>query len=445
MDRNRAEEIIHRVLSLSDADETEVLLSTSQDDLTRFSGNVITQNVARSTDRLTVKVHLGRRLGRASTDRLDEDSLKRVVATAKLVASQQKEDPSLLPLPPPFTFSGTAAWFPLTAAYGPEERANAISRLVREGEKYGATAAGIFNTASGTMALGNSRGLFGYHRETRAVFSATVEADGASGWAEEVHRDVALVNEARVIETAIEKALAARHPGAIEPGEYAVVLEPAAVCDFLMFMAWESFGGLNYLEGRSFMSGKLGQKVMGDNVTIVDDAYSAHNPGLPFDYEGSPRQRLILVKEGLARGVAHDRLTAARAGIRSTGHSLPQPNTVGPLPLNLILEPGEATLEEMIAATPRGILVTHFHYTNVQDPIKLILTGMTRDGTFLIEEGRVTRPLLNLRFTDSAVAAFNRIEMISRDQVTSEAFFGGSFVAPALKISRFHFTSVSEF
>lgn len=445
MERNQAQEIIKRTLSFSSADETEVLISHSEDNLTRFSDNAISQNVARNIDGLVVNVHVGKKLGRASTDRFDDESLKRVVATAIMVAQQQRDNPELLPLQGYAEFHSTPAYFKNTAEFSPEQRAQAIERLVKEANKHNASAAGIYNTGGDAIALGNSNGLFVYHRDTKAIFSATVEIEGASGWAEDVKRDVSLIEEDYVIETAIRKALEARNPVAVDPGEYTVILESAAVTDFLMFMVFEGFGGLNFLEGRSFMSGKLGQKVMGQNVTIVDDAYSFENPGLPFDFEGTPRQKLILVENGMARMVAHDRITGAKAGGHSTGHSLPQPNSTGPLPLNVMLEPGDSSLEEMIKSTSRGILVTHFHYTNVQDPIKLTLTGMTRDGTFLIEHGKVTKPVRNLRFTDSVVRAFNRIEAISKDRRTAQGFFAGSFVTPALKITGFNFSSVSEF
>lgn len=445
MDHQQAESIIKKVLSFSDATETEVLISHGEENLTRFSANAITQNVARNTDSLTVKVHLGKKLGRANTDRFDDESLKRAVSTAKQIALQQKENPDLLPLLGPAELRESKAYFPDTAKFEPEQRADAIRRLVQEVVKYNARAAGIFSTGGGAIAMGNSRGFMGYHRETSAVFSATVEVDDTSGWAEEVQRDVTKIDEAYVIETAVKKALDARNPGTLDPGRYTVVLEPAAVADFLMFMVYEGFGGLNFVENRSFLSGKIGEKILGENVTIVDDAYSDLNPGLPFDFEGLPRQRISLIEKGIARGVAHDRMTAARAGTDSTGHSLPQPNSSGPFPLNVMVEPGESSLEEMIKSTKYGVLITHLHYTNVLDPIKLSLTGMTRDGTFLIENGKIARPVRNMRFTDSTVEAFNRIELISRRRRTAEAFFSGSFVVPALKISDFNFSSVSEF
>ncbi len=401
--------------------------------------------MARNSDNLTVKVHLGSRVGRATTDKFDGDSLKRIVNMAKKAASQQQDNPDLLPLLAPSKYAQSKAYCEDTESYSPEERAEVISELVSETVKSKGSAAGIFSTGGEAIAIANSKGLFAYFNSTGAVLSLSVEVEGSSGWAEEVQRDVKKISAEQIAQTAIRKALDARNPVAIDPGEYTVVLEPAAVSDFMMFMAYEGFGGLNYNEGRSFMSGRMGEKAMGSNITISDDAYSEMNPGLPFDFEGVPRQQVTLIENGIAKNVVHDRATAAKAKGKSTGHSLPQPNSSGPLPLNLELEGGESSLEEMIESTEHGILVTHFHYTNVLDPIELTLTGMTRDGTFLIENGRISKPIRNMRFTDSAVDVFNRVELISKERRAAEAFFAGNFVVPAVKLSKFNFSSVSEF
>lgn len=445
MDEKLAQSIIEKVLSFSDATETEVLLSDEEENLTRFSNNAISQNVARSNLSLTVKVHLDKKVGRATTDRLDEDSLKRVLDLAKKVASQQRENPELLPLPGPSEFKDTHASDKKTADFSPEARAETIKYVAGEASKVDGEAAGIFSTENGSLALGNSNGLFAHHRSTSAILSVTVEVEDGSGWAEEVHKDVDKINAEKVAGTAIKKALDSRKAVPFDPGEYTVVLEPAAVADFMMFMAWEGFGGLNFIEGRSFMSGKIGERVFGANVTILDDAYDPLSPGIPFDFEGFPRQRIVLIEEGYARSVVHDRITAAKAATETTGHSLPQPNSTGPLPLNLLLQLGNSSLEEMIESTSKGILVTHFHYTNVLDPVRLTLTGMTRDGTFLIEDGRISKPVRNLRFTVSAVDAFNRIELISSERRRVQGFFGGNFLLPAINISKFNFSSASEF
>ncbi|MBU0518721.1 TldD/PmbA family protein [bacterium] len=445
MDRSQAEAIVQKTLALSTAAETEVILSHGEENLTRFSNNAISQNVARNTDSLTIKVHLGKKVGRTTTDRFDDESLRGALQNACNVAEQQTENPELLPLLGQSDFPLVDYFNQETAAYSPQKRALTIKSIVDIAKQEKAELAGIFSTGSEAVALGNSAGLFAYYRSTTATLSATAEIAGQSGWADDNSRDVTKIDAERVVATALEKASLAQNPEPIDPGDYCVVLEPAAVSDFLMFMVWEGFGGLNFNEGRSFMTGKLGEKILGDNVTIIDDAFSASNPGLPFDFEGVPRQKITLIENGIARAAVHDRYTALKAGVASTGHSLPQPNSAGPLALNVSIEPGQSSLQEMISSTEKGLLVTHFHYTNVLDPVTLTLTGMTRDGTFLIENGKVTRPVRNLRFTDNIVEAFNHVEAISRDRKTVEAFFEGSFVAPAMKLSKFHFSSVSEF
>lgn len=445
MDRETAQIIIEKALSFSDADETEILFSYEEENLTRFSDNAISQNVARKTDSLTVKVHIGKKVGRATTNKYDSESLVNAVRMAKKAASPQKENPELLPLSSPSKFAEANSYYDSTAKLSPEDRAKTIKKLIVETEKSKAIAAGIYSTGVDIIALGNSKGLFAYYSGTNAILSSTVELKGSSGWAETVYRDVEKIRAEKVAEISIKKAKDSQNAQPLDPGVYTVVLEPAAVADFMMFFAFEGFGGLNFIEGRSFLSRKLGEQVLGENVTIVDDAYHPLNSGLPFDFEGSPRKRVILIENGIARQVVHDRITAKKADIVTTGHSLPQPNSTGPLPLNLMLEPGDSSLDEMILSTKRGILVTHFHYTNVLDPVKLTLTGMTRDGTFLIENGKISRPIQNFRFTESIVEAFRRIEMISKDRQTVKGFFAGNFIVPALKITNFHFTSTSEF
>jgi predicted Zn-dependent protease len=445
MDRSQAESIIQKTLSLSDADETEVILSSGTENLTRFSDNVITQNVSRSADGLSIRLHMGKKIGRATTDRFEQDALKRAVDRAKDAASQQDDNPEILPMLGPSEYQDIEAFHQKTADFTPAQRAEGIKRIAAAAEKVKGNSAGIYSTGGDAVALGNSHGLFAYYRSTNATFSVTVDINDNSGWAEETHRDVTRINADRVSEIAIQKAMDAQDPITLDPGEYPVVLEPAAVSDFLMFMAYEGLGGVNFNENRSFMSGKLGQKIMGENITIIDDAYSPLNPGLPFDFEGQPRQQVTLIEKGVAKSVVHDRRTAGKANTESSGHALPQPSSTGPIPLNIILAPGDSSLEEMIQSTDRGILVTHFHYTNVLDPIVLSLTGMTRDGTYLIENGKVTRPIKNMRFTQGTIEAFNHVELISKEQITAAAFFEGSFVVPALKISKFNFSSGSEF
>ena len=283
--------------------------------------------------------------------------------------------------------------------------------------------------------------------ERAAVFAqdeVVTGPDGGSGFAEVFGRRLDAVDPAAVGRRAADKAVRSASPRAIEPGEYEVVLEPNAVSTLVGFLAYIGFGGRALTEGRSCLSGKEGQRVADPRITIYDDALSPETIGLPFDFEGTPRRRVDLIRDGVFLDGVYDRRTAKQAGKETTGHALPPPNPEGPFPLNLFMAPGDAGLEEMVAATRRGLLVTRFHYSNIVNPVESSITGMTRDGTWLIEDGEVRHPVVNLRFTQSILEALSAVSMVGRDtELASEFFFSASRV-PALKIDRFRFTSRSD-
>jgi predicted Zn-dependent protease len=446
MEKDRAREICERALSFASADEAEVLLQGGASALTRFANNSIEQNVNETGHSVSVRAVIGKKVGRASTNSLDDASLKKAVESAELVARYQKDDEELLPLPEPQEYQEVPNFVEATASFSPTDRAEAISNLVnRCRSETGLTTAGIFSNESQHLALANSKGVFAYDRMTSAVFSATVMTDDSAGWAEDSNKDVTKIDLKGVADTAVEKALTSRKPVAVEPGEYTVVLEPAAAANLLIFLGWLSFGALSYQEGRSFLSGKLGQKVFGDNITIEDNVYDELSSGLPFDFEGVPRRKVTLVENGVAKALVHDRKTAKKAGEETTGHGLPVPNTSGPIPLNMVMKTGDASVEDMIASTKKGILVTQFHYTNTVNPMKLMVTGMTRNGTFLIEDGKVTKAVKNMRMTESLEKVLNNVEMIGKDAIKRRGFFGGGLVVPALKVKNFTFSSGTDF
>ena len=437
--------IAEDVMSLAGGSDLEVLLTADREGLTRFGNNVVSQHIETSNTELTVRIQKGRRQGRASCNQFDRASLARVVQKADRIASVQKEDNALLPFPGPQTYQPLSRFVPKTAGIKPDVKVDLIRAALLPCIKRRKTAAGVFSHDVQAVGLANSNGLFAFNAFTSARFSVTVMAGDSSGWAEATDRDLGEVHPDRLTATALEKALAGHRPKALPPGAYDVILEPAAVAELLLFLAWDGFGALPYQEGRSFVSGKLGRKLLHDRITLVDDAYDDKTIGLNFDYEGIPRRRVVLVDRGVAKAVVHDRQTARAEKTDSTGHSLPQPNTLGPMPLNLMLEGGDSSLEEMIAGTDRGLLITHFHYTNILDPVPLLITGMTRDGVFLVEKGRIKHPAKNFRFTESVVRAFNRIEAIGRGPVYAHAFWGGGIVAPAVKIKDFNFSSGTRF
>ena len=445
MDESQFRDVSKRIMTLAGGTAVEVLLAAQQEGLTRFGNNVVSQHIETGNDELVIRTQHRNRQGRASCNQFDRKTLERTVKKAVQIASVQRKDPELLPFPKPQKYRPLSHYVPETLRTAPGVKVDLLRHAIAPCIKKKTTAAGIFTHGMQAAGMANSNGLFAYNRYTSSSFSVTVMTKDSSGWAEETRRDINAIHPDRLTAVALEKALSSSHPKTLPPGVYDVILEPAAVAELLLFMAWEGFGALPYLEGRSFVSGKLGQKILNEKITIMDDAYNPQTLGLNFDYEGMPRQRVVLVDHGIAKAVVHDRKTAKAAGTESTGHALPQPNTYGPMPLNLTLSAGDSSVDRMIAGTERGLLITHFHYTNILDPGTLTITGMTRDGVFLVEKGKVKHPVRNFRFTESVVKAFNRVEALGREMVYAHAFWGGGIVCPAAKIRGFNFSSATKF
>jgi predicted Zn-dependent protease len=323
-----------------------------------------------------------------------------------------------------------------TAQSTPEQRAEAARAIVEVGAAHGCRASGSFSIQSGEVAIANSLGVRAYAPATEASLVTVISDEESSGYAEWRGLDISQLDPVAVAESAARKCVDARGARAIEPGEYTVILEPLAVGDMLFMLAYMGLGAQSLQEGRSFLTGRLGEKVTSQSITIWDDATDPRQLAFPFDWEGVPKQKTLLIEKGVARAVAYDSYTAHKDGSQSTGHAFPAPNPYGPMPTHLFFSPGDAALEDMISSTDRGILVTRFHYTNIVHPKQTIFTGMTRDGTFLVEGGKVTRPLKNLRFTQSILDAFSNVEMIGHELQLCEYA-----CVPALKIRRFAFTS----
>ena len=436
--------LCERIMRLAGRCRAEAIITSRDSALTRFADNVISQNVSNTSTEVSVRVIDNGRVTRFSLNQPSETALKTAFAAALLSLRTQKKDPHLIPLanPAPVT-ENKKLFFPGTAALTPGERAARVSSLVKKCKKTGATAYGTYENGSAATTVANTLGIRAFHKESYAVYSVTVRDKDGFGWAEAPAFDSRKIDFDGVDRTAIQKARLSRNPRSIKPGPYTVILEPAAAADLLFYMGFYGFGAQFYQERQSFVTGKLGEKVMGPEITIEDNALDGLSAGMPFDYEGQPRQKITLIDRGVARAVVHDRKTAALAGAKTTGHALPLPNTYGPIPMNLSLAKGAVSIEEMIKTTEKGILVTNFHYTNLLKPLTVEITGMTRNGTFMIEKGRVSYPIKNMRFTESVVNAFNRIEAVGNKP---EAYLlWGRVSAPALKIRNFNFSSATDF
>ncbi len=455
----QAQDIFSRVLKHSTAEETELLISGGRHALTRFANNTIHQNVAEENYVLSVRTVFGGRTARATTNKFDDESIGRVVRAAESISRVQQTDSDLLPMA---SESGVGnhlpqRYFERTAAITAEDRAHAVANIVNIAKGHDLTSAGIFSSSETVDAVMNSRGLNAYHTQTTAEISVTMMTGDSSGWQKYNSPDIATVDAIALAETAARKALESRGPRELPPGKDTVILEPAAVLDLVGFMFWD-WGGQAVLDERSFLNNRMGKRIFGENVNIWDDVYHPLQSGPSFDGEGVHRERVQLVKDGVAQNLVYARGTASKmqrsewrdkvGSVHPTGHGFPLPNEMGEAPLNIVFsEPpagSEKTIEQMIASTARGVLVTRLWYIREVDPYEKILTGMTRDGTFYIEDGRLRHGVLNFRLNESLLDMLSNVEEMSRPVRASgeEAF---DMVVPAMKVKDFNFTEVTKF
>lgn len=441
LSEHQVAEIAQRAVRVTPADAAEAVVTSSDSALTRFAGNRIHQNVAENDSQLSVRAVLGTRTGVATTNRLDDDGIASCTAAAVEAARHAPEDPGFPGLPGDEPYEPARRDTLAAAAFGASARADAAMAIIGRSRSRGLTAAGTVSRSVFSLAVANSLGV------SRTTESADVRAtvlsmhgDGGSGWASWLGRDPSAFSPEEIGERAAGTAERSRHAIALEPGAYTVVLAPEAVSDLLDFMGFLGFGAKPFAEGGSFLVGRVGEQIVDERISIADDAGAPATIGIPFDFEGAPRHRVPLIENGVARGPVTDSYYAAKLGLPNTGHALPAPNAYGPMPLNLNLAPGDMTEAAMIASVERGVYVTRFHYVNVEDPMKLVLTGMTRDGTFLIENGELGRPVKNLRFTQNVLHALSNVRGIGAEQVLIGPGEGGATLVPALLLEGWNFT-----
>jgi predicted Zn-dependent protease len=442
LDEARAREIFETIRKASAADEVEVFLDATQSALTRFANNTIHQNVAEEGLQVSVRALVEGRTARATTNKTDADSLKRAAARAVESARWQPPNPDLLPVPGPQTYQSVNRYCEETAALSPEARASAVAKAIERAQRSKLTAAGILSNSTVTQVLMNSRRLYASHRETKAEFSITY-LDGGSGWQKGNFTSIHQLNIEELAARACEKALANREPQELAPGRYTVILEPAAVLDLVGFLFYD-FAGTAVLDQRSCFTGQVGKKVFGENISIWDDVFHAGQAGSPWDGEGMPRRAVPLVERGVLKNLVYARPTAKKMNTEPTGHGFLLPNEYGEAPMNLVFAGGDTSLEEMIAATERGVLVTRLWYIREVDPYEKIVTGMTRDGTFYVEGGKVKHAVRNLRFNQSLKEMLNQVEQLGPAvRAAGEESF--EMVVPPMRVANFHFTEVTKY
>jgi PmbA protein len=464
--QQQASDIFDRIKKLSTADEVEVLFSGGHFALTRFANNTIHQNVAEENHVVSVRSVFAGKTARAFTNKFDNESLRQVVQSAESLARVQHTDPDLLPMPDEQEAAGSTGESPVptpapsrhfveTAGITPEMRAEGVKQIVGVAEKRSLTTAGVFSSGESFEGIFNSRGLSKWHTQTSAEVSITMLAADSSGWQKANSPDVAKLDPLARAEVAAQKAVDSARPREIPAGKYTVILEPAAVLDIVGFMFWD-YSGMSILDQRSFLTGRIGAKLFGDNITIWDDAAHPLQAGSPFDGEGVRRQKVRLVENGIVRRVVYARATAQRmkrseqkdqvGPIAATGHGFALPNEIGEMPLNIVFAPARdpQTVEQMIASTERGVLVTRLWYIREVEPFEKMLTGMTRDGTFYVENGRIQGGVRNFRFNQSLIHMLSNVEAMS-SPVRSCGEESFDMVVPAMKVGEFNFTEVTKF
>ncbi len=432
-----------RLAKSTGAEETEVHVDEVANALTRFANNAIHQNVAEHCLTVSIRTVADGRTARATTNRIDEDSLRAAIEASLSLAHSQPKNPRLLSMPSKQRYRGVSCFIKPTAALSAEDRARTVRRACDLAIKKGQVAAGIYSNGQSQSALANSRGLFASYRETHAEFSITVQEGPAASWAKSNSADVRAYDPQKLAARACEKAHLAVNARELAPGRYTVILEPAAVLDLVGFLFYD-FAATALADKRSCLNERMGKQLFGQNISITDDVYHPLQQGAHFDGEGLPRQRVQLVDRGVPQNLVYSRAAAKAASKQPTGHGFALPNEYGEAPMNLVFGGGNSSIEKMVASTDRGLLVTRLWYIREVDPYEKVMTGMTRDGLFLVEKGQVTGAVRNFRFNQSLIEMLNNVELLGPAvRATGEEAF--EMVVPAMKVRDFHFSEVTKF
>lgn len=467
--QSKLKSITDYVLKTSKADETEVLIFADDSALTRFANNQIHQNVSSQNLTVQVRVMIGKKQGVASgnfqfsifnfkLDAVEKRKLEDLVNQAYEIAKVSPEDPVFSHLPGKtegkFKYQKVNAYKEKTALVTPEQRAKEVEKIIKMARSSKVNAFGSLSTGTSEVVVANSHGIFAYHPYTQSLLNVRMMTDFASGYGGEIDLDFSKLAIEEAANRAIQKTLWGKRHGnkiEVEPWKwrsdspYEVILEEPAVSEMMTYMTYLGFGARSFHEERSFMSGNLGKKVMGENITIWDDAYNNSLIPMPFDYQGLPKQKVVLIEKGKAQNILYDHYLGLKYNKTPTGHGFPAPNTEDAYATNLHLGSGTTPKKELLKGIKKGILVSRFWYVRNVHPKELTITGMTRDGTFLIENGEIVGGVPNMRFTVSIPKVLSSVTHISREvrAEPSDEWMGASLL-PSIRVSEFQFTGVSK-
>jgi len=388
-------------------------------------------------------------VGVASTNSLVAEDLNKTLSDSLEIARNQPENPGFPGLQKPVKYRELATFDDATSKTKPRDRARAVKKIISIASKKKFTMAGSLSTSTDEIAVLNSHGLRAYQPVSSAGVNMIAMSDTSSGYAAATSRKINEIDFESLTRKAVEKCDLSQNPREIEPGEYEVILEPPAVAEMLEWLNYVSFGSKPFLQGTSFLSGRVGKKVTSDQVTVFDDGLDIKSLAFPFDFEGVPKKKVFFLNKGVVKGAVFDRTSALKGKTKSTGHALtPDSNDEGAFAFNIHMAPGKVKREKMITGMKKGILITRFHYLNGYiDTRNSVLTGMTRDGTFLVENGEIVCGLKNLRFTDSFMRAFNSVKAISKEVEHHESWWSavGCMTVPAVHLGSFKFSGKTDF
>jgi len=428
-----------RALSRLERGEAEVMIIDDHSELTRFAGNEIHQSVAERSRFVRVRLVHDGRCGVGEVRGHGEHAVEQALAAAQQ-SRRVTYVAEVSPLPQPDGGDdGIVAYAKATAAATPQERADRVSIVTSAAARRGLDAYGALSTTTTTTAIVSSAGVRRAATTTQASLVTVVRGSDGGGYASRHSSDINALEVGDLAAEVIDTCERNQQATAIDPGDYEVVLSPYAVTDMLEHLAWVGFSALATQEHRSFM--KMGERLMNERVTIRDDATAREVFPFPFDDEGVSTRPVTLIDHGVCAGVVYDTPTALRDGVASTGHSLPQPNTWGPLARHMTMDGGDTPWQDLVASVSRGLYVTRFWYVRDVHPLRTVITGMTREGTFLIENGTITRPVRDLRFTQSIVGALDAVSGVSRERRLELGEGASGVLSPWLQIGRFTFTS----
>lgn len=431
--------LMKKVLSYSKAEECEVNLNTSENGNIRYAINSVSTSGKTISSTLVVQSSYGKKVGVATINEFDDASLEKVVRRSEELAQLAPENPEYVGVLGPQTYAEPKMFIPATAAITPKQRADMVQQSLDVARKTSTIAAGFLEDNASMAAMMNSKGLMAYNTSTGTNFSVTMRTqDGkGSGYAIRGYNDVAKMDTKVASEIAADKAVKSSAAKAIEPGKYTVILEPAAAA-VLLENIFFSLDARSADEGRSFLSKpggatKLGEKLVDERVNIYSDPLHPDMPTSTWTGDGRPQEKISWIEKGVIKNLTYSRFWAQKKGVKAV-----------PGPDSAIMEGGTKSLDELIAGTKKGILVTKLWYIRTVDPQSLLLTGLTRDGTFYIENGKILHPIKNLRFNESPIIMLNNLEELGKVERTVSTESNNNYLIPPIKVREFTFSSLSD-